>query len=352
VRLLRVFVDEPTVVAETPDCQTLIGTNNVAYRLRGAAQKEFETAGMKPGPAEANDVNAKTSLALRYCGATVPVGYAEGRLILHSRGVTLWNEATATQVKAPRQNQTVETAIGDMISEIAAQLVRPAVNAQVLFVLAKQRHPEGPPVVTAPATSTASRTAAAPERVETDVSANDTSEQDRTVDADVLFKEGRQLAKAGKVAEACDKFSESLRLAPAAGTLMNLADCEEQLGKLMSARMCWKELVSSLPPAGDPRRDHAQLRLEQLEARLPGLTIRPARKMPAGTRILLDALPLGRDTVGRSLLVGPGDHVVSVEAPNRAVKTYRVSLQEGEKLDLAVEPGGATPGGAASAPGR
>jgi hypothetical protein len=182
-------------------------------------------------------------------------------------------------------------------------------------------------------------TAVVPETAEVDAGVAGADEPTEPASADTLFREGRDLVKAGRWAPACDKFAESLSLEPATGTMMNLADCEERLGKLMSARMRWEELVRSLPRTGDPRRDHAQRRLEQVDARLSGLTIRLSRKAPAGTRILMDSLPLGRDSVGRVLLLGPGDHVVSVDVPNRALRTYWVSLREGEKRELVVEPG-------------
>ena len=47
---------------------------------------------------------------------------------------------------------------------------------------------------------------------------------------EALFQEGRRLMKTHDFAPACSKFEESLRLDPATGTLLNLADCEEQLG--------------------------------------------------------------------------------------------------------------------------
>ena len=50
--------------------------------------------------------------------------------------------------------------------------------------------------------------------------------------ADVLFKEAKQLASAGDFARACPKFIESQRLDPSVGTLLNIGNCYEKLGKL------------------------------------------------------------------------------------------------------------------------
>ncbi len=52
-------------------------------------------------------------------------------------------------------------------------------------------------------------------------------------EADRLFQEGRDLLAAGKPDEACAKFELSIKKDPrAVGTLLNLALCNERLGKL------------------------------------------------------------------------------------------------------------------------
>src|SRR5690349_9072722 len=56
-----------------------------------------------------------------------------------------------------------------------------------------------------------------------------------TARAAALFKEGREAMVHGNAATACPKFAESQRLDPAAGTLRNLALCEEAIGELAKA---------------------------------------------------------------------------------------------------------------------
>jgi tetratricopeptide (TPR) repeat protein len=50
------------------------------------------------------------------------------------------------------------------------------------------------------------------------------------------LKKGYELKTAGKCEEAIPHFVESHRLDPQAKTLLNLADCEERLGDLVSAQ--------------------------------------------------------------------------------------------------------------------
>ena len=62
------------------------------------------------------------------------------------------------------------------------------------------------------------------------------AQQSSTLEAsNARFDDGK-LLKEGKVPEACAAFEESYRLAPRAGTLLNLGLCHEQEGKLVVAR--------------------------------------------------------------------------------------------------------------------
>jgi hypothetical protein len=53
--------------------------------------------------------------------------------------------------------------------------------------------------------------------------------------AEVLFRQGRDLMAAGKIVEACGAFAESQKLEPAVTTLLNLASCREKNNNLASA---------------------------------------------------------------------------------------------------------------------
>src|SRR5262245_59132112 len=88
--------------------------------------------------------------------------------------------------------------------------------------------------------------------------------------AEALFRQGRAAMESKNFQEACPKFAESQKLDPAAGTLMNLATCEEKLGKLASAWQHWKEALDALPQKDD-RVTFAKGRVDELEKKLPRL---------------------------------------------------------------------------------
>jgi hypothetical protein len=115
--------------------------------------------------------------------------------------------------------------------------------------------------------------------------------------ASMLFQEGRSLMAAGRIAEACQKLEESQRLAPGGGTLLNLALCHEQEGRLARSWSEFKEAAIVARRNGrQDRESEATSHVNALEPRLSRLTI----VVPAGTQV--EGLVIERD--GHA--VGPG----------------------------------------------
>src|SRR6187431_2897761 len=63
--------------------------------------------------------------------------------------------------------------------------------------------------------------------------------------AEALFQDGRALLSQGSLELACNKLKESQQLAPAPGTLLSWADCEERRGHMASAWSLWLEAASA-----------------------------------------------------------------------------------------------------------
>lgn len=148
--------------------------------------------------------------------------------------------------------------------------------------------------------------------------------------AEGLFRQARELSKAGRDAEACPKFEESQRLEPKLGTLLNLALCHEAVGRIATA---WTELRAAAAQAGregqKDRESFARDRAASLEKKLPYLVLVGAGATPAGLTLTLDLQPIGASVLGAPIPIDPGEHVVVASAPGRASWTGTVVIPAG-----------------------
>ena len=155
-----------------------------------------------------------------------------------------------------------------------------------------------------------------------------------------LFWQGRRAAEAQDLPTACDRFARSLALERLPGTLLNLASCEEGLGRVASALRHYEEAESRLRP-DDRRRAVVADRAQSLGPRVPRLTLTLAPGSPHGTRVRLEGAPRGQDVFKTDLPLDPGVHRLHVTAPGRALRVIEVTLVAGETRSIAVEPGAA-----------
>src|SRR5882757_3842955 len=73
--------------------------------------------------------------------------------------------------------------------------------------------------------------------------------------AQALFDQAKKLIADGHASEACPKLEESQRLEPRSGTLINLASCYEQTGRLASAWSKYIEAATSAKASGNSARE-------------------------------------------------------------------------------------------------
>lgn len=145
--------------------------------------------------------------------------------------------------------------------------------------------------------------------------------------AESLFQEARKLAEAKKYTEACPKFLASHKLAPAHGTLLNLADCYEKNGQIASAWARFHEAIALAQKLGRPDREKtARDRADKLEPRLIKLTI-VAKDRDA--EVKLDGNALDSAVLGTPVPVDPGKH--TVEASAKGKKPWSTSVDVSEK---------------------
>jgi hypothetical protein len=160
--------------------------------------------------------------------------------------------------------------------------------------------------------------------------------------AEALFRAGRVAAQHGDYAAACPKFEESNRLDPTVGTVFNLADCNEHLGKVASAWQLFKEAAQRFAPSDD-RLALATTRAARLEPKLPRLLLKSSALLSAEAVVRRDGVQLGTASFGVPLPVDPGDHIVTVEMSGRTTARYRAPIALGQLLELTLEPGAALP---------
>ncbi|HEY1692904.1 MAG TPA: hypothetical protein VGG39_12125 [Polyangiaceae bacterium] len=159
--------------------------------------------------------------------------------------------------------------------------------------------------------------------------------------AETLFFTARGLMEAGRYAEACGKLNESYRLDAAAGTLLNLAVCNEKIGKLASA---WGEFRDAQAEARRMSRpDREQLatdRIKAIEPELPFLTVTvpPMVRALRGIEISRNGIPLQSAAWDTDLPVDPGEVEVVEHAPGYKPKTLKVTVAARQHATISAEP--------------
>lgn len=156
--------------------------------------------------------------------------------------------------------------------------------------------------------------------------------------AEQFFREGREALGRGDYATACPKFAESVRLTRRPGPLLNLAQCEEHQGHLLSALKHWRE-GSALLPAGDARAAVATEHVAALEKKVPKLILKLNPEAPAGTKIMLDGVEVSASAIGAAQELERGDHVIVTIARGYADTRSTIKLAEGDQREITMVPG-------------
>lgn len=146
--------------------------------------------------------------------------------------------------------------------------------------------------------------------------------------AESLFQEARKLMDAKRFSEACPKLVASHKLAPAVGTLLNLADCYERAGQLASAWARFHEAIALAQRLGRPDREKtAKERAEKLEPRLIRLSIVAQDK---DVEVTLDGNVLDPAVLGSPVPVDAGKH--SIEATAKGKKPFATTIDVSDRV--------------------
>ena len=134
--------------------------------------------------------------------------------------------------------------------------------------------------------------------------------------AESLFEAGRTQMQQKNYAVACAKFEESQRQDPSPGTMINLGECYNALGKTATAWAEYKAAAALALNKGRGQQEQlATQRAAALEPKLSKVTLQKPAEVPAGLSVKLDDRSLGVASLGVPIAVDPGDHTVVLEAP-------------------------------------
>ena len=147
--------------------------------------------------------------------------------------------------------------------------------------------------------------------------------------AESLFRQGRELLAAGKVAEACAAFEESQKLDPVVTTLLNLASCRERNGQVATAWGLFLEAErqtrSSSDDATKKLHDVAQGHARRLEPRISKLTINIAATID-GLEISRDKVAIAAAQWNRALPIDGGTYTITARAPGMLPWSTQVTI--------------------------
>jgi hypothetical protein len=148
--------------------------------------------------------------------------------------------------------------------------------------------------------------------------------------AEVLFNQATEAANAGRLDEACPKFAEAQRLDPTAGTLLNLAKCEEQRNNLATAYGAYIAAQALARQEKDKKGREARARdaANRLEPRLAMLVIEvPPGSRSEGIEVKRNGKVVGEGQWSARVPMDPGAITIEASAPGRRTWTTTVHIE-------------------------
>ena len=155
--------------------------------------------------------------------------------------------------------------------------------------------------------------------------------------ADKLFEDGRNYLAAKEYALACTAFEQSNQAEVAIGTLLNIALCYEEWGKIASAHRAYLEAERYAELKLDDRANGAHKKALELAPRVPHLQLDVPADADVSTVFLIDGKEIERRALDVDMLVDPGPHSIEARVPGRPPKTTAVELGLGEKRRITIE---------------
>lgn len=159
-----------------------------------------------------------------------------------------------------------------------------------------------------------------------------------------LFKQGDELQRAGKFADALDKFQRAQQVIHAPTNVLRIAECQAAMGHLVEAAESYRTVTRWQLPAGSPAAfqsavDQAKGELAQVEPRVPKVLVQvtPAPAPGSQPQLVIDGATVPFALVGEQIPLDPGEHKLQATATGQASQEATVSLRERETKTIALE---------------
>jgi len=156
-----------------------------------------------------------------------------------------------------------------------------------------------------------------------------------------LAREGIDLYKAGKYADALDRMQRAEELYDAPVHLIYMARCQAKLGLVVEAAENYRKLVRTDLPAGAPQafKDavaDAAKELPDVEPKIAQLRIDVLPKGVEGLKLRIDDAEVSSAVVGVDRPTNPGSRKVTASAPGYKAAETSIELKPGERKSLSL----------------
>jgi len=165
------------------------------------------------------------------------------------------------------------------------------------------------------------------------------SDSERAV-ARELFKQGDELQRAGRFAEALDRFTRAQQAYSAPTNELRIAECHAALGQLVESAEAYRAVARTTLPPGAPQAfqaavDQAKAELEQVEPRVPRLIMQTTPAALTAPQLQIDGQNVPPALIGEPIPLDPGTHHVVVSAQGLAPAEQTITLHERDTHSVA-----------------
>jgi hypothetical protein len=155
--------------------------------------------------------------------------------------------------------------------------------------------------------------------------------------ADKLFEDGRKYLANKEYALACTAFEQSQDADPAIGTMLNIALCYEQWGKIATAHRWFAGGLALAQLLWDDRAKGARKKVEELDEVVPRLRVAIPKDADRSAAFLFDGREGERSAFVDEMRLDPGKYTIEARVPGVAPKETAVELARGDRRTITID---------------